>query len=430
MSLKVAYLINQYPKVSHSFIRREIQALENKGIEVLRYALRSCGSELVDAADAQELSKTRYLLDVGGLGLFKAMLRVGLTRPIQFVRALKLVVQMGSTTERGILYHLIYLAEACLLLGWLTQAEVKHLHVHFGTNATTVALLCEALGGPSYSFTVHGPEEFDKVQGIALPQKIARAAFVVAISSFGKSQLYRWCRQDQWSKIHVVRCGLENALLHQAPQPLPAAPNLVCIGRLCEQKGQLLLIEAAKQLADQGLAFNLTLVGDGPMRQQLEQLIERYHLQSQLTITGWASSPEVQQHLINATAMVLPSFAEGLPVVIMESLALNRPVITTYVAGIPELIEPGVSGWLISPGSIDQLVEALRSVLEATDETLLQMGANGAARVRQYHNMEVEAHKLASLMRLAEVQGVRGVQDIQTDELQVTATAAAAPAKS
>jgi len=420
MSLKVAYLINQYPKVSHSFIRREIQALERKGIQVLRYAIRSCADELVDDADQQELAKTRYLLEVGGLGLLKATLRVCLSRPIIFLRTVWLAIQMGITAERGILYHLIYLAEAALLLDWLTTAEVTHLHVHFGTNSTTVALLCQALGGPSYSFTVHGPEEFDKVQGIALPQKIARAAFVVAISSFGKSQLYRWCSQDQWSKIHVVHCGLDSLFLNQEPLPLPTAPRLVCVGRLCEQKGQLLLIEAVKQLSVEGLAFHLTLVGDGSMRDEIEQLIERYQLQSQVTITGWLSSTEVHQHLSNARAMVLPSFAEGLPVVIMESLALNRPVITTYVAGIPELVEPGVCGWLISPGSIDALVEALRSALQQSDQTLLQMGAAGAAKVRQRHDIDLETNKLASLLRMsAERNQVRELQPM----------AAATPAK-
>jgi glycosyltransferase involved in cell wall biosynthesis len=403
MSITVAYLVNQYPKVSHSFIRREILALEAEGISVLRFSVRSCATELVDEADRQELDKTRFILGVGLLGLLISLCRVAISRPGQFWQSLRLAWQLGRRSEQGVLYHLAYLAEACVLLQWLNRSNAVHLHAHFGTNSTTVALLCRSLGGPPYSFTVHGPEEFDKVQAIALPEKIKRAAFVVAISSFGKSQLYRWCSLDQWSKIHVVHCGVDQAYLDQPFTPIPAAPQFVCIGRLCEDKGQLLLVQAAQQLVQEGFRFKLVLVGDGTIRPQIEALIAAHQLQQHIEITGWASNMEVRRHLLNSWVMVLPSFAEGLPVAIMEALALGRPVISTTIAGIPELVKPGVCGWLAPPSSIEELTSTMRQALQSSIEQLEQMGKLGAERVAQQHNIAIEAGKLATLFQTGQL---------------------------
>jgi colanic acid/amylovoran biosynthesis glycosyltransferase len=399
MALKIAYLINQYPKVSHSFIRREILALEACGLSVLRFAVRSCADELVDEADQQELKKMRFGREGGAIATPKALVTRLLRSPARFWQALSLTLSIGWRS--GLLLHFAYLAEACVLLDWLTAAEVTHLHAHFGTNPATVAMLCRALGGPPYSFTVHGPEEFDKVEAIALPQKIERSAFVIAISSFGRSQLYRWSRQEQWSKIRVVHCGVDANFLATAPVPIPDRPRFVCVGRLSEQKGQLLLLEAAKQLAQEGLNFELVLVGDGELRSPIEALIDRHALHAQIKITGWANTAEVREHILSSKVMVLPSFAEGLPVVIMEALALRRPVISTYIAGIPELVEHQTCGWLITPGSVEALVAAMRSALLTPLDQLARLGQSGYDRVALHHNIELEAAKLALIFRLS-----------------------------
>ncbi len=397
--MTIAYLVNQYPKVSHSFIRREIAGVEACGIRVARFSIRSCGSELVDEVDKRELEKTQVVLGIGKIGLLFALLRVAITRPARFLSAFWLMLQVGWHSERGVLRHFAYLAESCVLLRWFSDFGIAHVHAHFGTNSTTVAMLCRALGGPPYSFTVHGPEEFDKAEAIALTEKIKRSAFVVGVSSFGKSQLYRWCEHEQWSKIQVVHCGVDELFLTQAHIPVPDEPRLVCVGRLSEQKGHLLLLEAASRLAAEGLPFKLVFVGDGPLRPQIETLIARHGLQDHIEITGWASNNQVQQHILASRAMVLPSFAEGLPVVVMEALALGRPVISTYVAGIPELVEPGTCGWLVPPGSVESLTGAMRAALQWPVEKLEQMGRVGAERVAQQHDAAIEASKLAALFR-------------------------------
>jgi glycosyltransferase involved in cell wall biosynthesis len=399
--MNIAYLVNLYPKVSHSFIRREVKAVETCGLKVARFSIRSCESELVDEADKLEQELTKVILGVGVQGLAWGLLRVAATRPIRFLEALRLMFKVGWHSERGILLHLAYLAEACILLNWFAESGTPHVHAHFGTNSTTVAMLCRVLGGPTYSFTVHGPEEFDKATLLSLNEKIKRSTFVAAVSSFGKSQLFRWCDRTFWSKIHVIHCGVDAAFLAAPYVPIPAAPRLACIGRLSEQKGHLLLLEAANLLAVQGLEFKLVLVGDGPLRSDIEKQILQLGLQNHIEITGWASGDRVQQEILASRAMVLPSFAEGLPVVIMEALALNRPVISTYVAGIPELVEPGVCGWLVPPGSVEALAVAMRAVLEAPLEKLEQMGKTGAERVAQQHNVDLEAKKLVALFESA-----------------------------
>lgn len=397
--MKIAYLVNQYPKVSHTFIRREIQALERVGLTVSRFSVRLPNEVIADQEDILEKSRTHVLIDDGLLRLVMSTVASIVSRPARFLRAALLAVRIGRRSERGILLHLVYLAEACRLLELLKEAGAEHLHAHFGTNSTTVAMLCQELGGPSYSFTVHGPEEFDKPDLIALSEKIARAKFVFGVSSFGRSQLYRHCRFSDWPKVHIVRCGVDQAYLAAAPVPPPVAPRVVCVGRLCEQKGQLLLVEAAAELARSGLAFEIVLVGDGELRRPIEALIARYDLGSRIRITGWADSAQVRQTILDARALVLPSFAEGLPVAIMEAFALARPVLSTFVAGIPELVESGKSGWLVPAGSIDDLVAALRSVFTTLPEELARMGQEGRRSVQKRHDIDQIAIGLAALFQ-------------------------------
>jgi colanic acid/amylovoran biosynthesis glycosyltransferase len=395
---RLAYVVNQYPKVSHTFIRREILALEELGYQVERYSIRRTSESLDDRADQVEQERTHVVLDEGWKGIGKAMLGHAVTRPGRLWRAAKMAVQLGKRSDRGLLRHFIYLAEGGLLAERLSRLGCQHLHAHFGTNSATVAMLCHELGGPPFSFTVHGPEEFDKPEFLGLRDKIAHSAFVVAISSFGKSQLYRQSEAREWSKIHVVRCGVDADFFDAPRTAVPAAPRLVCVGRLCEQKGQLLLIEAAARLKAGGLAFELVLVGDGEMRQMIEEAIRRHGLEAEVRITGWAKGERVRQEIAAARALVLPSFAEGLPVVLMEAYALGRPVLSTYVAGIPELVQPGRSGWLVPAGSIDALADAMREVLTADPATLDRMAKEGEAMVRELHDVRRSARELSSLL--------------------------------
>jgi colanic acid/amylovoran biosynthesis glycosyltransferase len=396
--MKIAYLMPTYPMPSQTFIRREVAALEAGGLTVHRFAARRFAGELTEAADVAEQEQTRCILNAGVWILTGAVIATAAAHPGRWLGALGAAMSLGRRSERGVVWHLIYLAEACLLHRWLTMCGARHLHVHFGTNAASVALLCRRLGGPPFSVTIHGPEEFDAPRQLALREKIHHASFVVAISQFTRSQLYRWAAAADWCKIQVIHCGLDEMFLSAVPTPIPKRPRLVNVGRLSEQKGQLLLIEAAALLHAKKLDFELVIVGDGPLRGELERLIDHYGMRGQVWITGFLDNHGVRRELEAARALVMSSFAEGLPVVIMEALALGRPVISTCIAGIPELVEPGRHGWLVPAGAVEPLAAAMAAALAAETVDLEAMGRAGAARVAEQHNVNNEAKKLAELI--------------------------------
>jgi glycosyltransferase involved in cell wall biosynthesis len=369
-------------------------------VSVERFSIRAAPAGLVDSADLEEEGRTRVLLRAGPLVLLSALVATALGAPLSCWRALRAAFRCGRRSDRGVLRHLIYLAEACLLLRWLRAAgDIRHLHAHFGTNSAVVAMLSRMLGGPPYSFTVHGPEEFDHPFELSLAEKVDRAAAVIAVSDFGRSQIYRWIPHGEWPKVHVIRCGVDAGFLAAGPQPIQDNRRLVCVGRIAAQKGQLLIVEALSVLAAEGAGFELVLAGDGPMRAEVERRVRELGLQTAVHITGWISGDDVRQQLMASRVLLLPSFAEGLPVVLMEALALGRPVISTYVAGIPELVAPGVNGWLVPAGSLDALVGAIKQALEASPAELGRMGRNGAAAVAAHHDAVEETARLAALFR-------------------------------
>jgi len=392
---KVAYLVNQYPMTSHSFVRREIRALEARGLVVERFSVRPTAGQHVDPSDAEEATRTTVLLkDKQRLAL--ATLRTALTRPVRMLAAARQAMAYAWKSDRGFVNHAAYLAEACVLREHLGRRGVGHVHAHFGTNSAIVASLSRTLGGPTFSFTVHGPEEFDRAPVLGLPDTIRASQFVAAISNYGRSQLCRQVEPAHWGKIAIVRCGLDGKLLTREQPPVPTGPRLLCIGRLHEQKGHLVLLDALAELQRRQIPCELVLAGDGPLRATLEAKIAELGLGDRIRITGWISEQQVVEELTAARALVLPSFGEGLPVVIMEAMAMGRPVISTFIAGIPELVKPGVNGWLVPAGSVPALVDAMAEVLGAPPERLAEMGRRGQAAVRDAHDVRKSAGILAT----------------------------------
>lgn len=394
-TMRVAYLVNQYPKVSHTFIRREILALERQGVKVLRFSIRGWDAEVVDPLDHAEKAQTRYVLKDGLGPLASAVFKNVLRHPGAVWTALKAALAMSRRSLRSWPYHLVWFAEACQLRLWLEDEDISHLHAHFGTNSADVAHLTWLLGGPTYSFTVHGPDEIDSSALLSLPLKIAGAKFVAAISKYTRSQLMRLVPIDQWAKLQVVHCGLDEGFFAAVPEALPEEPVLLCIGRLSSQKGHMILLEAFAALDRPGV--RLVLAGDGELRQVIDARSRGLGLQDRVQVTGWIGSDEVRQLIKQATVVVQPSLAEGLPVVVMEAMAQGRPVISTYIAGIPELVEDGKNGWLVPAGDADCLVRAMRQALDLPRERLSEMGKSGMSRVRARHHIDPIAEELASL---------------------------------
>jgi colanic acid/amylovoran biosynthesis glycosyltransferase len=396
--VKIGYLTNQYPHVRHTFIRREIAALEALGVEVLRFSMRGSGAECVDPADLKERNQTRPLLHTGAVRLIALTAHALVRHPLRWIRAFIRATRLGRRSGT-MLRHWAYLAEACVLLRELKRSNVEHLHVHFATNPAAVALLARDLGGPPYSITIHGPEEWDRPEALSLTEKYENASFVVAVSDFGRCQVWRWIDPQHWDKVHVIRCGVDETFLRAQPEPVPDTNRLILVAGLAPQKGHLFLLRALAEVVRHGDDFEMVFAGDGPLRLLLEKEIARLELQARIRITGWQSNVEVRELLRSARALVMPSFAENLPVAMMEALAMGRPVLATYVAGVPELIEHGVNGWLVPAGNIAATASAIRAILATPAAELTRMGRAGARVVAARHDAAREAAKLAELFQ-------------------------------
>ena len=401
--VKIAYLINTYPRASQTFIRREIRAMERLDFLIHRFAMRSDRAALVDLADKDEDARTEHVLEAGRPVLVMAALW-GLAQRGAWA-SLKLALACGARGAGGgdgtggRLRHLFYWIEAAYVVRRCKTLGIVHLHAHFGTNSTTVAMLAHALGGPRFSFTVHGPEEFDAPLALSLSEKMSRAAFTVAISSFGRSQLYRWIGTEIWPRLKVVHCGIEPEAFAK-PAPMPSGgPHLVAIGRLTSQKGFGLLIEALALAKGRLPGMHLTLVGDGPLRVSLQAQVAASGLSGQVSFAGWQDETGVRAALAQAQALVLSSFAEGLPMVVMEAMAAGRPVIATSIAGIPELVIPGHTGWLVPAGDATALASAITAMAAVSPERLDEMGRLARDRVLDRHDIDNEAEVLADLIR-------------------------------
>jgi glycosyltransferase involved in cell wall biosynthesis len=400
--MKILYLVNQYPKVSHTFIRREILALEEQGHEVERVAMRSDEPSEMSQIDKSEFSKTHYVLQQPKIDLIKQLFITLTSEPKLFFKALKVMGKMYWASKQSFLIHLIYLVESCNVVAVCKAKNVEHIHAHFGTNPAEVAMYTSILSGVPYSFTVHGPEEFDKPLILNLNQKVKYAHKVIAITNYCKSQLFRWSDYKDWDKVKIVHCALESDFFDR--DALTNGKNndvfqFLCIGRLCEQKGQLLLLQAFSKFIELGNKGFLTLAGDGEMRRDVEQFIEKNKLNDHVKITGWVDSNQIKTMLSNSHAMLLPSFAEGLPVAIMEAMATGVPVISTAIAGIPELVKHNETGFLVAPGSVDELQLALSSFVSLDTDTLNRIKHAAFDAVSTYHDADTEAAKLATFIQ-------------------------------
>ena len=402
--MRVAYLVNQYPQPSLTFIRREVAALEAQGVAVDRHTLRPPPRDLADADDRAEAAKTRAILAGGPLRkawtLLSATLLNLAARPAATLAAFALAARISRGSDRGLIAHLAYAAEACELRRRLAADGVTRLHAHFATNPAAVAMLCRVAGGrggPAYSFTVHGQKGLDLPGPNSLREKVRRAAFVACISDFTRSAVMLRCDPGDWPKLHVVRCGLDRGLLDATPTPVPDRPRIVCVGRLAVEKGHSLLLDAAATLRDEGVDFELLFVGDGELRPAIERMVGDLGLGGRVTLVGWADAAGVREAIEGSRLLVMQSFIEGLPVVLMEAFALGRPAAAPWIAGIPELIEHGRSGWLFPAGNADALAEALRQALAADPEALAAMAARGRAAVLERHDVDRNAALLRGL---------------------------------
>ncbi|MCU0773169.1 MAG: glycosyltransferase [Ideonella sp.] len=398
--MNIAYITSVYARASDTFIRSEVLELRARGHQVHTFSIRRQHEDQAVSAEVEaEQARTDYILSHGPLALLRAFAFEAIRQPRRMLATLSLAWRTRSPGAKAALYQLIYVVEAAYLAQRLRALRVDILHNHIAENSATVAMLASELSGIPYSMTVHGPGIFFHPLRWALPEKIARAAFTACITEFCRSQCMLFSDPRHWHKLHVVRCAVGRSFIDIDPQPVPNTARLLFVGRLCAEKGLPLLMDAMRRHVQGGGHASLALVGDGPLRGEVEAFVERHGLAAHVQMLGWRSSEQVREELEASRALVLPSFAEGLPVVIMEALALGRPVVATRIAGIPELVVDGDNGWLVSPGSIDELVAALDAVASLDTARLEAMGRRGVAAVRRLHDLRSEVSVLEAAFR-------------------------------
>ena len=394
---RLVYLLSRYPAVSHTFFLNEVLGLRRLGFEIETASINppDRATKQLPPIEAEEAARTYYLKNTSAAKALGVLAKVALREPGVLIRGLKMVSRLGGLDMRRKLYALFYFVEACLLGHWMRSRGLRHIHVHFGGPVSTVGMIAAEIWGLDYSLTIHGPEEFYEVEESYLPRKIERAKFLFCISDFCRSQLMKYCEAAHWNKMHVLRLGVDVERFKPAPQP-PGLPALiVCVGRLVPAKGQHILLRAFAQLRAKGCPARLLLIGDGPDRAALEREAGQLEIKEDVEFAGSLNHDETRRRIASAHIFALASFAEGVPVALMEAMAMRIPCVSTMIAGIPELIRDRVDGLLVPASSVEQLAAAIESLVN--DPGLRErLGASARERVIERYNIEKNIALLAS----------------------------------
>lgn len=396
--MRIAYLTGEYPRATDTFIQREVVALRELGVDVHTFSVRRTGDEHIVGAEQQaERDRTFYILPVNLVGLLSAHSQLLFSSPIRYFQALKLAWATRQHGLRGTLYQLFYFLEAGILANQIHQRQIIHLHNHFGDSSCTVSMLAAALGGFSYSFTMHGPYIFFEPYRWRIDEKINRALFVACISHYCRSQGMIFAPADKWQKMQIIHCGIDPALFATVTHQ-ESSQRLLYVGRLAVVKGLPILLESLATLKRSRPNILLTVVGDGPDRPQLEQMTQQLGLSGNVKFVGYQSQTEVRKYIQETDIFVMASFAEGVPVVLMEAMAAGVPVVATQIAGVSELVENNVNGYLVPPGDSISLSERIEQLLR--DHQLRNIfGAAGRKKVAQEFNIHYEAMRLYTVMK-------------------------------
>jgi len=400
-STPIAYLCSEYPAISHTFIFREIESLRRAGMMVHTASVRKPGNiESMTLPEQQEAKRTLVVLAQPILSVASAHAKSLARNPAGYLRMALAALKPAFSGPCKPIKAAAYFIEAGILLDWLHGLGISHVHEHFGNPTAIVAMLMKTYGGISYSLSIHGPDVFYQVDSAMLEEKVRHASFVRCISHYCRSQVMRLSHPSMWAKHHIVRCGVDPERWMPRPEPENDVPQLLCVGRLVPAKGQHILLEACALLKKEGVRFRLTLVGDGPDRPSLERYSREQGLGDSVTFTGVQGQDRVREWYDRADMFILASFAEGVPVVLMEAMAKEIPVISTRITGIPELIDHGRDGLLAAPADTEDLARQIRTLIE-NPELRRKLGREGRRSVEQKYNQHLNNNTMVGLFHQA-----------------------------
>ena len=410
--MRIGYLTGEYPRPTDTFIQREVAALRKYGeaedTTVHTFSVRYPKSaDALSEQQAAERDRTSYLLPPNPLEALKSHFSLLAQSPKRYIKAISLAFKTRQLGIRGTIYQFIYFVEAGILARRIQAQGITHLHNHFGDSSGTVTMLAATLANIDYSFTLHGPAIFFEPLRWHLTEKIRRAKFVSCISYFCRSQAMIFAPWEAWPKLQIIHCGIEPELFEKkrsAAKDHQGGENLIYVGRLAAAKGLPVLLQSLSTLKLERPDIQLTVIGDGEDRAALEAQAQALNLESNVTFVGYQSPTEVREHLQSADVFVMSSFAEGVPVVLMEAMMAGLPVVATQIAGISELVEDGVNGFLVPPSNIEALTGQIASLL-TDDDLRSRLGTQGQRKVEQDFNIHHEAKKLYALITTQNVAG-------------------------
>lgn len=397
MNLRIAYMTGEYPRISDTFIQREIASLRKLGVHIETISIRrTSNSQHVGPEQRAEFQRTYSILPVSPVRIATAHLNFLLRSPDKWFSTLLLSWKTKGIGFKALLRQFAYFIESALVAKFIQKRKLTHLHNHFANSSGTVAMLASAMGGFSFSLTMHGPAIFFEPQRWRIDVKCQRALFILCISHYCRSQAMIWAPQKVWQRLHIIHCGVDPEIYQQRNHS-ETGKKLLFVGRLASVKGLPVLIDAMKLLVMKYPNLMLTIVGDGPDRALLEEQTNQLGLKKNIHYTGPISQAEVANKLASTDVFVLPSFAEGVPVVLMEAMASGVPVVATQIAGVSELVEEGVSGYLVPPGDQKLLANRITTLLSSC-ELRKQMGHSGRQKVKEEFNTIIEANHILTIL--------------------------------
>ena len=383
--MRIGYLVSLYPAPSHTFIRREITALRTQGLSLETFSVRTPSeAERVSADDRHAFEETFYLLPMPPARLLRSHAEALASNPLSYVRTFGAALKHRVPGVKALGLAVAHFAESIVLARELERRGITHLHNHFANSGASVGFLATRYLGLPWSLTLHGISETDYPAGNLLGAKLEAADFAACVSHFGRAQALRLLDPRHWHKLFIVRCALDlRALPAREPRALDAPVRVICVGRLSPEKGHVGLLQSFARARSRGAQHSeLVLVGDGPERQRIEQTIAELGLGSCVHLRGRLPENETLREVAQSDLLVLSSFMEGLPVVLMEGMALGLPVIAPRVAGVPELVEDNVHGLLFAPAAWDELADRLTRLL-GDSELRQRLAREGRAKIER-----------------------------------------------
>jgi len=397
--MKLGYLVSQYPALSHTFVLREVLTLRRCGIDVRVVSVRECDRPMTALSpdEAEEAQRTFSVIGAGAIHALLANVRVLCRHPLGYLSGLLYAWSLSRGTPRLLVRYTWYFLEAVVAGNYFERHAVADIHTHF---SSTVVLILARVFRVRYSLTVHGSGEFVDVVGFHLAEKVAGAHFVATIGQYGMSQVMNASNSAHWHKVVVLPLGVDvDAFRPKAREREPEGPfRLLSVGRLSAPKGYPMLIEAVVLLRGRGRNVRLTLVGDGPERDTLEKLIALRAVGDAVRLAGACNHDRLADYYDASDAFVLSSFLEGVPVVLMEAMAMELPCVATWITGIPELIDQGVEGLLVAPASAAALATAVERLMDDPDEAR-RLGAAARRKVIAKYDLATNVGRLATEFR-------------------------------